>query len=1581
MADRTITVDVQSNLREQTQEARNLNRELDRAETQRSTSRTGSRAADAALGASGGGTTGMGRGTTGAGGRGDERDFARQAQGLGGLVHVYATFAANIYAVTAAFNALQKAADTTAMVQGADTLSARYGVSLKNVSKELKDISGQALSTADALSFANLGASAGVTQAQMGQLATVATGASKALGRDLNDAMQRIYRGAIKLEPELLDELGIMVKVDEASANYARTLGKTSLQLTDVEKRQAFTNAVIEQGIRKFGDAADIAANPYTKLTASIKDLGQNSLEVVNKGLGPIVNLLSQSPTALVAVATVLIGKLAKMAMPDILPRAEERFKKASDQLELAAKSLKQANRDVAKAFEETSAFKFISSEDQTKLGKRVVETSRKLRDSLLSDIEKSDGTGKVQLSVDTEKLRKELEVSLTKAIKSAENIAGRSGTTEKTIASKLKLASEASLQLELVKSLEGGLDKLADKELITGEARKAENIATVAVLKEQRDIKVAQLQHEGKHLQAIKAAWEGQKAITAELKKQAESYGKTGMSGIPTAAAGTVTPIIAAARTAGTSILGLLGRLGTYAAIASLAIEATMQVAKSLGWMTDAFEKVNDSYDKTQSTLKTLEEGLTKLGKAKSLQDIFELKEGQLKLLAEAAKQVDDLKTKLDEANTKGTSLDKALDWLKGLSFIPGKSGQQQYASTVAETAVKMESTGQLDLAKPRKELENLLLKQLPAWAQDSQKRAFSKMTFEKLVEEAQKFTDVSPEVQSWLSSLSKEITTTGKRSAEAAAYMEQASSSQKELNKLTKDYINSLIPQTTQTRLLAEAGKALIVSLSNIDAAAESLQGFNEDMLILAQYQDSVGKKDLDNAKKNLALIDQALSKGELTKDEADKMKARNIEEYNVRSRMVDVVNSLRKSTEATATAATNAEINIAKLNARLRVLGTEEGAFGGATLQSAKARLDIEERIRKEEETSLNEQRKLMQSIVSGKTTSIGAMMGTGTLSTTDTLAQLSTKTTQLAREAENAATPEAREKALASLKEYTAAYDSLYTAKMADYALEGKLKVVQAKKLTEIEREILLGKAAEAQRRRNAENTLSVNEAAYNQAKDYNDALTKLIPTLTDINALDLERFAIAMDIGKALELQKQAENDYIRAVQALGKLKPGSPDYSVVQQGVQDATAGLIKANAGLESLSNNTQARIASATSKQFKAIQDFTVNNTQMQLDANKQIAESTAASSADRATAAASIVKLTTQEYDLKLKTAQTDIELVKTQLELLKGQEDTVTYKALEEELSTRILNNKVLELQKEKAIRELRMDAAEKGMKAAEESGSGMLTAEYWSNLGDYAKEYYSKLKVQSKAIGATFVESMSSGIDTISNGLANMLQKNEFSWKNLGTLIRNTFSDIFKDLAAEFMKMALKMAMFGSGGPASGGGLTGLLGIAVKGALAYFTGGASVATDAASAAAIYGTNIGSEQTSMLLAQDLAFKANGGIVGPKGEIQLNKYAKGGIADSPQLAIFGEGRQNEAYVPLPDNRSIPVTLTGGGGSNVAVGDTYITVNVESGGNTDVDINNNVEMAKSLSIAIKKTVQDEFIRASRPGGMFYGK
>jgi GH24 family phage-related lysozyme (muramidase) len=53
------------------------------------------------------------------------------------------------------------------------------------------------------------------------------------------------------------------------------------------------------------------------------------------------------------------------------------------------------------------------------------------------------------------------------------------------------------------------------------------------------------------------------------------------------------------------------------------------------------------------------------------------------------------------------------------------------------------------------------------------------------------------------------------------------------------------------------------------------------------------------------------------------------------------------------------------------------------------------------------------------------------------------------------------------------------------------------------------------------------------------------------------------------------------------------------------------------------------------------------------------------------------------------------------------------------------------------------------------------------------------------------------------------------------------------------------------------------------------------------------------------------------ADGGVMTSQGPLPLHRYAGGGIANSPQLALFGEGRTPEAYVPLPDGRSIPVSI----------------------------------------------------------------
>lgn len=52
------------------------------------------------------------------------------------------------------------------------------------------------------------------------------------------------------------------------------------------------------------------------------------------------------------------------------------------------------------------------------------------------------------------------------------------------------------------------------------------------------------------------------------------------------------------------------------------------------------------------------------------------------------------------------------------------------------------------------------------------------------------------------------------------------------------------------------------------------------------------------------------------------------------------------------------------------------------------------------------------------------------------------------------------------------------------------------------------------------------------------------------------------------------------------------------------------------------------------------------------------------------------------------------------------------------------------------------------------------------------------------------------------------------------------------------------------------------------------------------------------------------------ANGGVMTNNGPLPLKRYAAGGVAKSPQMAVYGE-RGPEAYVPLPDGRNIPVKM----------------------------------------------------------------
>lgn len=105
------------------------------------------------------------------------------------------------------------------------------------------------------------------------------------------------------------------------------------------------------------------------------------------------------------------------------------------------------------------------------------------------------------------------------------------------------------------------------------------------------------------------------------------------------------------------------------------------------------------------------------------------------------------------------------------------------------------------------------------------------------------------------------------------------------------------------------------------------------------------------------------------------------------------------------------------------------------------------------------------------------------------------------------------------------------------------------------------------------------------------------------------------------------------------------------------------------------------------------------------------------------------------------------------------------------------------------------------------------------------------------------------------------------------------------------------------------------------------------------------------------------------ANGGIMTSAGPLPLHRYASGGVASSPQLALYGE-QGPEAYVPLPDGRSIPVSMKGGGGGNSIVVSPTINVSMPaSGGGGGQGGGYSPEQAQQLGQLVAAHVRNEVV------------
>ena len=240
------------------------------------------------------------------------KNFSKMSRGMSGsLVPAYAVLASNIFALSAAYRFLKEQMDIGVLIQGQKDFASATGSAIQSIVNRVRDASDHMLSFQAASQSAAIAIAKGFSVQQVEDLTDGARRAATALGRDFQDAFDRLVRGASKAEPELLDELGITLRLATATEKYAATIGKTAKQLTAYERSQAVLIETQRQLDEYYGDI-DPQSNPIIQLSETFTDLikiGSQKVLPFFKGLVGFINNNASAAMALFSLFVVGIGK------------------------------------------------------------------------------------------------------------------------------------------------------------------------------------------------------------------------------------------------------------------------------------------------------------------------------------------------------------------------------------------------------------------------------------------------------------------------------------------------------------------------------------------------------------------------------------------------------------------------------------------------------------------------------------------------------------------------------------------------------------------------------------------------------------------------------------------------------------------------------------------------------------------------------------------------------------------------------------------------------------------------------------------------------------------------------------------------------------------------------------------------------------------------------------------------------------------------------------------------------------------------------------------------------------------------
>ena len=303
------------------------------------------------------------------------------------------------------FEALDRAATVENLARSFENLQDSIGDNATTKLKALQDATRGLVSDQELLQQSNQAVLLGVDDGsgKFEELAAAALKLGQAQGITAAQAIESLTVGIGRQSKQVLDNLGVIVKAEEAYSAYAAGIGKTTEQLTDQERRLAFNEAAFAAITEKAGDLSEAqltGAQAAQVLTASFSNLQDrfatslSSSDTLKTGLLQLNTSLNNIDVDAVAGALGgLIGVLGKVSsgVVDVINNFSRGFRTLTD-FALGASDL---------------------SEESLKLGKRIVEITKtiEVNEETVRALDRMYGFFKKTLG-DTNNLSQESEIA-----------------------------------------------------------------------------------------------------------------------------------------------------------------------------------------------------------------------------------------------------------------------------------------------------------------------------------------------------------------------------------------------------------------------------------------------------------------------------------------------------------------------------------------------------------------------------------------------------------------------------------------------------------------------------------------------------------------------------------------------------------------------------------------------------------------------------------------------------------------------------------------------------------------------------------------------------------------------------------------------------------------------------------------------------------------------------------------------------------------------------------------------------------------------------------------------------------------